>query len=69
MNTIFKQLHHSLIHSKGQRYDFVDEKAQIIDLGTKVTLMANERIYGISRAFFEYKVPDLIFLANTVLNN
>lgn len=68
--TTWKQIHNSLQQRDGEKYYFFGDNRIAIKFDEKVdSSMGHQKIYGISESSFEYKVTDLIFLSDTVLNN
>lgn len=67
--TSWKQVYDSLIQKEGEHYNFVSN-GKIISLNEKICdYLEDGKVYGISRSSSDYNISDLIFLADTVLNN
>jgi hypothetical protein len=67
--TSWKQVYDSLLQKEGEYYNFVSN-GNIISLNEKISdSLAQGKVYGISWSSADYNINDLIFLADTVLNN
>jgi hypothetical protein len=67
--TSWKQVYDTLIQQEGEYYNFVSN-GKIISLNDKIyDSLEQGKVYGISGFSSNYNIDDLIFLADTLLNN